>query len=662
MVIQDKKKLDKLRTQQLLDAEKTYVTSNVSSGQKESSTATFSSKSSSKKVEENVSSSVVHKKSHSGGKGHFSHVTSSSSGSHELADSTINIFQDSKNIDNNIIIKDGHQTVSKSSEKIIDGQSSGKISEKSSISKSEVISGKNVQDALKSNAKSVIEHVTFTPSTANGTKIENSVQKSSSSSHMAGEMASQMIKESVSSISSSEITSSSQKAQSSSSEVMQMSSSTSQKAQSSASESMQISTSASQTAQSSSSEMLAMSSSHKAQSSSSKSMQVTSSSDTSHQMSSFSQNSKNISNEMSNNEIMQMTSNSSEKARSSNESSNEMIQMSSSHKSHQSSSEMVEMSSSSTQKSHQSAMTAKQMAMNEMLMGTASNVSENNVAKSTSTSQTRKTSGQSKIELLGDTFHVTQGDIIESLNQDNKLSDSKTVLMDSNRMIIDSVSLENFKHDDQRSHQLMRNESAQTVNSVTSNTDSIGNTIQSHNLVTEVMDNSNLSSLVDYQATTKSYQSSSHKESMEESSKSKKRVTDFYEQREAKGSILKKKVFDEKVKRLNLIDEKVVQNDEIITELEDDVTNVTKTSYITKIFNPKLNKWELVDQKSFMEKDVSIPEEIVKELEVDRPDLANVTTTVQVTKANHFYFYFIVVNVSGRNANLIINMYDLCLR
>lgn len=259
-------------------------------------------------------------------------------------------------------------------------------------------------------------------------------------------------------------------------------------------------------------------------------------------------------------------------------------------------------------------------------------------------SQLQPTSGAQTTRVSGNV--VQDGHYTTSSSSASKsYSSSKQESSSSNTMnvssvsqkdaVIDSTALENYKIQDSASqtNMLTKNASAHTIVSLSSANDSMANTIQSTQLVTEM--NQDVSSKSQQHAdSTKTYESSSHFESMDESNRSRKHVTDFYEQRESNSSILKRKIYDEKVKRLSLIDERVVPRDVVIQDIEDDVTNVTKTSFEAKLFNPKTKRWELVDQKTILEKDitVAIPAEIVHELEVERPELANITTTIQLTK------------------------------
>uniref|UniRef100_A0A182F5Y4 Uncharacterized protein n=1 Tax=Anopheles albimanus TaxID=7167 RepID=A0A182F5Y4_ANOAL len=235
---------------------------------------------------------------------------------------------------------------------------------------------------------------------------------------------------------------------------------------------------------------------------------------------------------------------------------------------------------------------------------------------------------------------------ISSSHRDERVStstssavNSSTSSSDKRFSVIDSTTLENYSSkaeqdssSAQHSSMLMKNASAHTVASLSSAHDSLDSTIQSTQLVTES------SQLADHRQqhseSSKTIESASHYEQMDERSSSRRKTSEFREQRESNAAILKRKIYDENGRRLNLIDEKIVPKDTVTADLQDDVTNVTKTSFEAKLFNPTLKRWELVDQKTILEKDITteIPVEIVKELEVERPELANITTTIQLTK------------------------------
>uniref|UniRef100_A0A182M6C5 Titin n=1 Tax=Anopheles culicifacies TaxID=139723 RepID=A0A182M6C5_9DIPT len=204
--------------------------------------------------------------------------------------------------------------------------------------------------------------------------------------------------------------------------------------------------------------------------------------------------------------------------------------------------------------------------------------------------------------------------------------------------IIDSTTLDNYsvQHDSgmgqHSNNMLMKTESAHTVASLSSAHDSLANTIQSTQLITESA--SQAEQRQQHSESSKTIETSSHFAQMDEESRSRRKTSEYREQRESNAAILKRKIYDEHGRRLNLIDEKIVPKDIVTADLQDDETNVTKTSFEAKIFNPKLKRWELVDQKTIHEKDITtdIPVEIVQELEVERPELANITTTIQMTK------------------------------
>lgn len=114
-------------------------------------------------------------------------------------------------------------------------------------------------------------------------------------------------------------------------------------------------------------------------------------------------------------------------------------------------------------------------------------------------------------------------------------------------------------------------------------------------------------------------------------------------------TIYKKKVFDQKTGKWKVVDEKIIKNQSKTEKTDmgnfsniiDDVTNVTTTTYITKMFDSKDGKWKVVDEKSFVDEKVALPTDIVVELEKDKTDVANITTTTEILKVGFlFVFYF----------------------
>lgn len=102
-------------------------------------------------------------------------------------------------------------------------------------------------------------------------------------------------------------------------------------------------------------------------------------------------------------------------------------------------------------------------------------------------------------------------------------------------------------------------------------------------------------------------------------------------------TIYKRKVFDQKTGRWKVVDEKIIKNKntpETIPEIIDDVTNITTTTYTTKIYDTKTGTWKIVDEKSFVDKETYVPTDIVHEIEKDHADVANITTTTEITKVN----------------------------
>lgn len=100
-------------------------------------------------------------------------------------------------------------------------------------------------------------------------------------------------------------------------------------------------------------------------------------------------------------------------------------------------------------------------------------------------------------------------------------------------------------------------------------------------------------------------------------------------------TIYKKKVFDKRSGTWKVVDEKIYRNNhfnEHIPEVIEDVTNVTTTTYTTKVFDNKTNTWKIVDEKSFTDHQTVVPQDIADEIAKDQPDIANITTTTELTK------------------------------
>lgn len=110
-------------------------------------------------------------------------------------------------------------------------------------------------------------------------------------------------------------------------------------------------------------------------------------------------------------------------------------------------------------------------------------------------------------------------------------------------------------------------------------------------------------------------------------------------------TIYKKKVFDQKTGKWKVVDQKIVKNQDQtdmgnFSNIIDDVTNVTTTTYITKMFDSKDGKWKVVDEKSFVDERVALPTDIVVELEKDKTDVANITTTTEILKVGFCFLFF----------------------
>lgn len=111
-------------------------------------------------------------------------------------------------------------------------------------------------------------------------------------------------------------------------------------------------------------------------------------------------------------------------------------------------------------------------------------------------------------------------------------------------------------------------------------------------------------------------------------------------------TIYKRKLFDKRSGMWKVVDEKVYRNNnfnEHIPDVIEDITNITTTTYTTKVFDTKSNTWRVVDEQTFTDRNLTVPKDIADELARDQPDIANITTTTELTKVRTFIelsFYF----------------------
>lgn len=103
-------------------------------------------------------------------------------------------------------------------------------------------------------------------------------------------------------------------------------------------------------------------------------------------------------------------------------------------------------------------------------------------------------------------------------------------------------------------------------------------------------------------------------------------------------TIYKRKLFDKRSGTWKVVDEKIYKNNnfnEHIPEVIEDVTNVTTTTYTTKVYDTKTNTWRVVDEQTFTDQNTSVPKDIADEIARDQPDIANITTTTELTKVKY---------------------------
>lgn len=104
-------------------------------------------------------------------------------------------------------------------------------------------------------------------------------------------------------------------------------------------------------------------------------------------------------------------------------------------------------------------------------------------------------------------------------------------------------------------------------------------------------------------------------------------------------TIYKRKLFDKRSGTWKVVDEKVYKNNnfnEHIPEVIEDVTNVTTTTYTTKVYDTKTNTWRVVDEQTFTDRNTVVPKDIADEIARDQPDIANITTTTELTKVRKY--------------------------
>lgn len=104
-------------------------------------------------------------------------------------------------------------------------------------------------------------------------------------------------------------------------------------------------------------------------------------------------------------------------------------------------------------------------------------------------------------------------------------------------------------------------------------------------------------------------------------------------------TIYKRKLFDKRSGTWKVVDEKVYKNNnfnEHIPEVIEDVTNCTTTTYTTKVYDTRTNTWRVVDEQTYTDRNTTVPKDIADEIARDQPDIANITTTTELTKVSAY--------------------------
>lgn len=117
-------------------------------------------------------------------------------------------------------------------------------------------------------------------------------------------------------------------------------------------------------------------------------------------------------------------------------------------------------------------------------------------------------------------------------------------------------------------------------------------------------------------------------------------------------TIYKRKLFDEFSKQWRIIDEKVVSSDDTTKRAEfpemieniENASNITTTTYTTKVYDTKTGKWTIVEEKSYVDSEpVNVTQDIKREIEKDQPDIANIITTTETTKVSAFLYLLHII-------------------
>lgn len=189
------------------------------------------------------------------------------------------------------------------------------------------------------------------------------------------------------------------------------------------------------------------------------------------------------------------------------------------------------------------------------------------------------------------------------------------------------------------------NTSSSVIDNRSSKIDNRSSTINKSNASNVINQSSSTTKKIDSKSSTQVQQmydekTKSWKEVDERTVTTKRPSIVRYVSKESDGTVTttyKKKMFDRRSGKWRVVEEKVYNNAHVndhIPEMIDDVTNQTTTTYSTKVFDSKTGVWKVVDEKSYSDSKTFVPRDIVEEIERDHADVANITTTTEITKVN----------------------------
>lgn len=275
---------------------------------------------------------------------------------------------------------------------------------------------------------------------------------------------------------------------------------------------------------------------------------------------------------------------------------------------------------------------------------TSGAASQNNVKGTTTTYTSKKFDDKTKTWKIVDESTVTEKDFTSGTHK-LPATTITTVSGPSGSTTTTSVD---------KQGNVVDNTSSSIIDNRSSTIDNRSSTINKSNASNIINQSSSTTKKIDSKSSTQLQQmydekTKSWKEVDERTVTTKRPSIVRYVSKESDGTVTttyKKKMFDRRSGKWRVVEEKVYNNAHVndhIPEMIDDVTNQTTTTYSTKVFDSKTGVWNVVDEKSFSDSKTFVPRDIVEEIERDHADVANITTTTEITKVNLHsicFFYY----------------------